>query len=406
MGASTSLLLLLAFTDPAWFADSAPASASSSSPSPRSSVRLSPAHSSPPRTGATSLRSASAGEWRWLGRCCSSLRAAFRFGGRARRSSRHPTPLDSLLYSRSYLLLSHFTCIIALALYPVCIPRCQSPLGDETTSPPATSPSFPLSHTLWLLPLQRRNRTLLDSLLDLSQPLKQRASPPTSSSGLTSVDLLLDRWRLKAFIPTVLRTTASYYIWGRASIRSRTTSSMLKPPFVVRTAPQESWPISIALFTALARYQAASSAAERRLNHDPSKPLDPARVMQASRKRLERWMGGGGQPKGGAAWEMDVQVKKRELKGALEEADSRETGERSFKVRRAFLSCDEVRELTHLRTQAEWVAHRSLLTGERQPEQKVILYAHGGAYTLLSPKTHRALLCQISKETGARALCM
>ncbi|EGU12195.1 putative Monocarboxylate permease [Rhodotorula toruloides ATCC 204091] len=153
---------------------------------------------------------------------------------------------------------------------------------------------------------------------------------------------------------------------------------------VRRKTPQESWPISIALFTALARYQAASSAAERRLNHDPSKPLDPARVMQASRKRLERWMGGGGQPKGGAVWEIEIGVRKRELKGVLEEVDSLENGERTFK--------------------AEWVAHRSLLTGEKKPEQKVILYAHGGAYTLLSPKTHRALLCQISKETGARVL--
>ncbi|BGP26282.1 hypothetical protein JCM10295v2_005228 [Rhodotorula toruloides] len=170
-------------------------------------------------------------------------------------------------------------------------------------------------------------------------------------------------WRLKAFIPTVLRTTASYYIWG---------------------PPQESWPISIALFTAVARYQATSSAAERRLNRDPSKPLDQAKVMQASRKRLERWMGGGGQPKGGAVWEINVGVKERELKGILEDVDSQEKGDRTFK--------------------AEWVAHRSLLTGEQEPEQKVILYAHGGAYTLLSPKTRRALLCQISKETRARVL--
>ncbi|GEM10300.1 hypothetical protein Rt10032_c10g4317 [Rhodotorula toruloides] len=156
-------------------------------------------------------------------------------------------------------------------------------------------------------------------------------------------------WRLKAFIPTVLRTTASYYIWGP-----------------------------------VARYQATSSAAERRLNRDPSKPLDQAKVMQASRKRLERWMGGGGQPKGGAVWEINVGVKERELKGILEDVDSQEKGDRTFK--------------------AEWVAHRSLLTGEQEPEQKVILYAHGGAYTLLSPKTRRALLCQISKETRARVL--
>lgn len=132
-------------------ADSAPASASSSSLLRRSSARPSPVRSSPRQAAATSRRSASAAAWRWLAPCCSSLRGACRSGGRARPSFKPITfPLDlprPPLEVVPFALLSHYR--IILALYPhltmssLRLPS-ASPFGDEQV--PAGDVAFGLLH--------------------------------------------------------------------------------------------------------------------------------------------------------------------------------------------------------------------------------------------------------------------
>ncbi|GAA5888692.1 hypothetical protein JCM5296_000069 [Sporobolomyces johnsonii] len=168
---------------------------------------------------------------------------------------------------------------------------------------------------------------------------------------------LTTAWSLKHYIPTLVSTLVSYYVTG---------------------PPHESWPLNIALFTALARYQTASAIAERRLH--PEKKIDPVKAIQKSRRRLEGL--NLPEPKNGFAVGVEWKVKGRGLKGVLEEMDKEETGDRTLK--------------------AEWVTHNSLMSGERQPNDKVVLYLHGGAYCLLSLKSHRPLCINISKQLACR----
>lgn len=63
---------------------------------------------------------------------------------------------------------------------------------------------------------------------------------------------------------------------------------------------------------------------------DPSKPMDPAKTMQAARQRLKFLEQK--DPKNGVCWETSIPVKKLGLKGELEEADSQEDGAREVPV--------------------------------------------------------------------------
>ncbi|GAA6033851.1 hypothetical protein JCM8097_000370 [Rhodosporidiobolus ruineniae] len=211
-----------------------------------------------------------------------------------------------------------------------------------------------------------------------STPAQADVQPPAGLVARSSA-ALSTAWSLKHYLPTVARTAVSYYVWG---------------------PPQESWPLQLALFTALARYQSAATAAERKLRQTASSSssssttpeLDVVKATQATRRRVEKLLVGREpeQPKGGAVWEVAVGVKKRGLKGVLEEVDAQEDGTRTIK--------------------AEWTAHRSLFISPSseppKPSDRVILYTHGGAYTLLSVKTHRSLCVQLSKETGYRVLSL
>lgn len=63
---------------------------------------------------------------------------------------------------------------------------------------------------------------------------------------------------------------------------------------------------------------------------DPSKPVEPAKVMQASRKRLAFIEAK--DPKNGVCSEIQIPVKRLELKGVLAELDAAEDGSRKLSV--------------------------------------------------------------------------
>ncbi|GAA5999230.1 alpha/beta hydrolase [Rhodotorula paludigena] len=188
------------------------------------------------------------------------------------------------------------------------------------------------------------------------------------SLAARSIAALQTAWSLSRFVPTALRTTTSYYLYG---------------------PPQESWPISLALFTAIAQYHASSQAAKRELRAqkgETARPIDAAKVMQATRRLMDRYIGRDVQPSGGAVVETEFAVRERGLGGLLQAADAAEDGQR--------------------RVKAEWLVHRSLLREGSPPTDKVLLYAHGGAYSVCSPKTHRTLLCQLSKQLKCRVFSL
>ncbi|BGP18273.1 hypothetical protein JCM10213_007904 [Rhodosporidiobolus nylandii] len=188
-------------------------------------------------------------------------------------------------------------------------------------------------------------------------------SPEATGLVARSTAAVSTAWTVSKFVPTVARTAASYYVYG---------------------PPQSTWPLRLTLFTAVARYQSQAAALERQIS---GKEVDVVKATQATRQRVEAMLTKDEpeQPKGGAVWETEFEVKKRGLKGVLAEVDAEETGSRKVK--------------------AEWTAHRSFLAGSTpSSSDRVLLYTHGGAYTLLSPKTHRPLVVQLAKELNCRAL--
>ncbi|GAA5893864.1 hypothetical protein JCM6882_003114 [Rhodosporidiobolus microsporus] len=213
---------------------------------------------------------------------------------------------------------------------------------------------------------------------------------PTPQAGLVarSSAALSTAWSMKHYVPTGLFTTLSYYTYG---------------------PPQSSWPLRLALFTSLARYHSSLARGGGRPSSSAGgAEVDVVAATQAARRRVAKLLGDDGpgkgkQPRGGAVWEVEVAVKRRGLKGVLEEVDREEDGTRTV--------------------QAEWTLHRSLLPTPPPPSSppesssssspslphktdRVLLYTHGGAYTLLSPRTHRDLVVQLSKELRVRALSL
>ncbi|GAA5997778.1 hypothetical protein JCM5350_003054 [Sporobolomyces pararoseus] len=166
-------------------------------------------------------------------------------------------------------------------------------------------------------------------------------------------------WRFKHFIPTVAFTTLNYYV-----------------PFLTRTTGyHDSWPLSTALFVSLAQYSSESSRAQRKLSR--GEKVDVVEEIRKQRKRIEGLVVPKDLPKNGVIWETEFKVKSRGLEGVLEHLDREENGERTVK--------------------AEWSAHDSLFNKEIS-SSKVLLYFHGGAYCLMSPKTHRPLCLKLSKS--------
>ncbi|GAA6020817.1 hypothetical protein JCM11491_004663 [Sporobolomyces phaffii] len=174
-------------------------------------------------------------------------------------------------------------------------------------------------------------------------------------------------WKLRRYIPTAAATAVTHL-----------TSS---------TYP-DAWPLSTSLFVALARFSSDSARARRhaRALGGEVGEVDVVAETQKNRARIERLIVGesGRLPKNGVVVPVSFRVRSRRgLPGILAEPDSIETGER--------------------RVGAEWSAHDSLWAmSTTPPAARVVLFFHGGAYCLLSPKTHRPLCLRLSRELGAR----
>ncbi|GAA5825469.1 hypothetical protein JCM11251_007000 [Rhodosporidiobolus azoricus] len=201
--------------------------------------------------------------------------------------------------------------------------------------------------------------------------------PPAGLIARSSA-ALSTAWTMKGYVLAALWSTLSYYTYG---------------------PPQSSWTLRLALFTSLARYHSSLTRSSPSSSSPPS-PEKVVSIAQATRKKVAKLLaddgpGCGSQPKGGAVWEVEIGVKKRGLEGVLKEVDREEDGQR--------------------KVAAEWTVHRSLLpppssappSGDLPKQvERVLLYTHGGAYTLLSPRTHRDLVVQLSKHLRVRALSL
>ncbi|GAA6017651.1 hypothetical protein JCM10207_001236 [Rhodosporidiobolus poonsookiae] len=183
-----------------------------------------------------------------------------------------------------------------------------------------------------------------------------------------STAALSTAWQFRTYIPVIASTVSSYYLFG---------------------PPHATWPLRLALFTAVARFHSSAAVAARELE-GKTKELseeEQVRIMQATRRKVEGLLvkDPERQPRDGQVREVEVPVRKRGLGGVLREVDGEEDGTRMVK--------------------AEWSAHHSLLTSSAaSSDQRILLYTHGGAYTLLSTRTHRQTVLQLSKQLGCKAL--
>ncbi|OJT04454.1 Esterase [Trametes pubescens] len=90
-------------------------------------------------------------------------------------------------------------------------------------------------------------------------------------------------------------------------------------------------------------------------------------------------------------------VRKRGLRGILEDFDAAEDGTREL--------CAEwvVGKKTWHRLQAEWKARKEGKFGEKpKRKERVVLYLHGGAYYMFSAATHRLITLPLAKYLDAR----
>nr|CRX79085.1 hypothetical protein ls5930a1_00121 [Leucosporidium scottii] len=102
--------------------------------------------------------------------------------------------------------------------------------------------------------------------------------------------------------------------------------------------------------------------------------------MQASRRRLK--VIESLNPKNGVCSEvLEIPVKRRGLTGLLAEVDEEEDGSRTVP--------------------AEWQVHNEVWG---KASDRVLLYFHGGAFTLMNPRSHRPLTLLMSKQLGVRVL--
>ncbi|GAA5888703.1 hypothetical protein JCM5296_000072 [Sporobolomyces johnsonii] len=179
---------------------------------------------------------------------------------------------------------------------------------------------------------------------------KQEAAPSPLGARIRTAFTLL------RLLPTFCSTALGYSIWG---------------------PPHRTWTFRLALFCAVSRRYAKLAVEARK--RTPAHALNALEAAQ-SRRKLDAMTPGGDEP--GFAVPVEWVVRKRGLKGVLEEMDEDETGERTLK--------------------AEWVTHDSLVSGEQPPSDRVVLYLHGGAYSRMSPQTHRPLCIGMSGALGCR----
>lgn len=124
---------------------------------------------------------------------------------------------------------------------------------------------------------------------------------------------------------------------------------------------------------------------------EPGTKPDPVKATQAKRAAIEALVANHAPPpSNGIAVSFSIPIKARGVKGVLEEYDALETGDRTVP--------------------ADWTLHDDVHTsgwgGARGGRpRKVLLYFHGGAYTLLSEETHRPLVLHLSRLVRAPAVC-
>ncbi|RUS33350.1 Alpha/Beta hydrolase protein [Jimgerdemannia flammicorona] len=110
--------------------------------------------------------------------------------------------------------------------------------------------------------------------------------------------------------------------------------------------------------------------------------------------------------------ETSFRVSSHKLKGLLAVHDAQEDGSRELTGE--WVAERKVWERWNAETKARAsdAAERSALDlggrikGKRQGREKVVLYLHGGAYYLMSAKTHRDITYRVSKVTGQRVFAL
>lgn len=122
----------------------------------------------------------------------------------------------------------------------------------------------------------------------------------------------------------------------------------------------------------------------------PGTKRDPVKAMQATRASLEGLNKYAKPLPNGIAVPFSIPIKPRRLKGVLEEFDALETGERTVP--------------------ADWTLHDDVHASgwggaEGGRPRKVLLYFHGGAYTLMSKESHRPMVTKLSGLLRAPVVC-
>ncbi|KAK4051725.1 hypothetical protein OIO90_004675 [Microbotryomycetes sp. JL221] len=140
---------------------------------------------------------------------------------------------------------------------------------------------------------------------------------------------------------------------------------------------EQSWSIETALFIA-----GVKSLSHHRQSTSTIKPedVDPVKATISARKRLR--IAEQLNVKNGATADVLIKVNNNVgLKGILEQSDQQETGQRTI--------------------EAEWQIHND---AKSNPNSTVLLYFHGGGYTLLNRRSHRPVTLLCSKMLNCRVL--
>ncbi|KAM0790122.1 hypothetical protein ACM66B_005447 [Microbotryomycetes sp. NB124-2] len=183
------------------------------------------------------------------------------------------------------------------------------------------------------------------------ETVKETQQPSTISKATTA---LQTAWTYRSVISSLAVTGAKFYTVG---------------------PPQESWSIETALFIAAVRSLDQHRAANSTV---PPHEIDPVKATQAARKRLK--IAETHNVKNGATADVEIPVKKgRGLQGILKDL---ETGTRPI--------------------EAEWQLHND--AHARGPSARVVLYLHGGGYTLLNRRCQRPITLLASKMLNCRIL--
>lgn len=194
----------------------------------------------------------------------------------------------------------------------------------------------------------------------------------------------------------------------RAASRQPDLTFTFSSRLVSIAAPAPSWTLLTSLATTLIR----SNDRRRSLRSIRNPPRSRAQLIAVAQKPSPaEWLEvAADKLRGAVVSEFEIPVRKRELPGLLSELSAHETGQRTIPVSfgRGVSVLLPVSRLAQ-RKQAEWVIHDSLLRSSgaehRKPRDKVVLFMHGGAHIIMSPKTHRKMVAEISRQFRCSVIC-